>query len=552
MAANNTRAEESRRFRKLSAFLDRLGYKTIFTLAVIPFLPRLAAKIAEMEGRRKGFGVRQFKLNARGGTRLSAALYVPEGEGPFPALVMVHSWMFSRWQCHLYAPYFASAGYVVLAYDCRGWGSSKGRVQCADPESELRDLEDAIGWLLEKSGLALKDGALGVTGISYGGGHSFLIASRDPRVRAVVPMCGWTELRQSITPNNSAKIFWGLGLLLTASWATRLDPRNVLYRWFGIILFRRERIADYEKDMSLRSCLYDAEGTKTPMLIVGSWNDDLFEPNQIMEFYGKLDAPKMLYIRNGLHGLDPGFGPRWAGREIWELTRRWFDYWLKGEENGILSEPAVRLYKPWKGLVEAEDDWPPPDVKAHRVYLGRENGAFKMSSRPKGERGEFKLKPKLFSAANSGPSVVRPQAFGIPVPGPRKDAGKGYFSFTTSPAKRGFELLGIPTLRLRLKPLQERVQLNALLYDVPPSGGFPLLITYGTATLEGLTPGEETAITLDLIAADHLLGAGHCFRLTLSGANIPFVLPVLGEGAQVIYGDGESALELPLREVEEG
>jgi predicted acyl esterase len=552
MVVTKTRTEKNERPKKLAAFLNRLGYKTLLPLAILPFLPRIAVKVAEMEGKRKGFRVEQFKLTAGDGTRLSAALYVPQGEGPFPALVMVHSWMFSRWQCHLYAPYFASAGYVVLAYDCRGWGSSKGQVHCADPERELRDLQDAIDWLLEKSGLPLKEGALGVTGISYGGGHSFLIASRDPRVRTVVPMCGWTELKESITPHNSPKIVWGLLLLLTASWATRLDPRNVLYRWFGTILFRRGKIGDYERDMRLRSCLYDVDKIETPMLIVGSWNDDIFEPNQMMEFYSRLDAPKMLYIGNGLHGMDPGFGPRWAGKDIWELTRRWFDYWLKGEENGILSEPAVRLYKPWKRLVETEVDWPPPDVKTHRVYLGRENGSFKMSSRPKGERGEFVLKPKLLSAANSGPSVLRPQAFGIPVPGPKKETGEGYFSFTTSPAKKDFELVGIPRLQVRIKPLQERVQLNALLYDVSPSAGYPRLITYGTATLEGLTPGEELVTSLDLIATDHLLAAGHCFRLTLSGANIPFVLPVLGEGAQVIFGGEESALELPLREVKAG
>jgi predicted acyl esterase len=532
--------------------VSRMKIALAITLATLPFLPRLAAKAAEMEGKRKGFLVRQFKLTAQDGTRLSAALYVPDREGPFPALIMVHSWMFSRWQCHLYAPYFASQGYAVLAYDCRGWGSSRGQVHCCDPERELRDLESAIDWLLQKSGLPLAEEALGVTGISYGGGHSFLIASRDPRVKAVAPMCGWTELKESITPRNSPKILWGLGLLLTASWATRMDPRNVLYRWFATVLFRRGDIRDYERDMRLRSCLYDVEDIDTPMLIVGSWNDDLFEPNQMMGFYEKLEAPKMLYIGNGLHGLDPGLGPRWAGKDIWALTRRWFDYWLKGEENGILSEPAVRLYKPWKRAVEPEDDWPPADVKTHMVFLGEENGAFSMSSRPKGERGELKLKPKLLCFANSGPPVVRPQAFGIPVPGPKREAGEGYFSFTTSPARKDFELLGIPRLRVTINPLQERVQLNALLYDVPPSGGFPRLITYGTATLEGLAPREETAVSLDLVAADHLLEAGHSFRLTLCGANIPFVLPVLGEGARVIYGNGESALELPLREVSAG
>ena len=522
------------------------------TLLSFPLLPRLAVKVAEMEGRRRGFRVEQFKLTAKDGTRLSASLYVPGGEGPFPAVIMIHAWALSRWQCHLYAPYFASAGYVILTYDCRGFGSSKGEVHCADPERELCDLEDAIDWLLEKSGLPLKEGALGVTGISYGGGHSFLISARDPRVKTVVPMAGWTELKHSLTPQGSLKIFEGMVLLLTASWATKLDPGNILYRWLSTLLFKRGDYQAFAEDMRRRSCLYDVEKIDTPMLIVGSWNDDLFEPNQMMEFYEKLDAPKMLYIANGWHGFDPGLGPRWAGKDIWDLTRRWFDYWLKGEENGILCEPAVRLYKPWKRRVEPEVAWPPPDVKTHKVFLGRDNGSFKMSSRPKGERGELRLKPSLLNLATSGPSFVRPQAFGIPVPGPKREAGEGYFSFTTSPAKKGFELLGIPRLQVTIVPLHNKAQINALLYDVPPAGGFPRLITYGTTTLEGLAPGRETAVSLDLVAADHLLEAGHSFRLTFSGTNIPFVLPVLGAGVKVIYGGDDSTLELPLREVKAG
>ena len=79
-------------------------------LASLPFLPRAARKAAEIEGKRKGFEVKQLKLTARDGTRLSAALYTPRNEGPYSALLMVHSWMLLSWQCHLYAPYFACRG----------------------------------------------------------------------------------------------------------------------------------------------------------------------------------------------------------------------------------------------------------------------------------------------------------------------------------------------------------------------------------------------------------------------------------------------------------
>ncbi|WP_458010921.1 CocE/NonD family hydrolase [Candidatus Solincola sp.] len=521
-------------------------------IASLPALPALMQRMAQAEGERKGFRVEQFKLTARDGTKLSAALYVPRGEGPFPALVMVHSWMLNRWQCHLYAPYFASSGYVVLAYDCRGWGSSGGEVYCADPDHELNDLEDAINWLTERSGLPLKEGALGVTGISYGGGHSFLIALRDPRVRTVVPMAGWTDLSASLAPGGSVKFFWGFFLVLTATWATRLNPRNPLYRWTTTLLLGRGDRREFEENMRRRSCLHLAEECEKPMLIVGSWNDDLFEPNQMMDFYLRLKAPKMLYISNGIHGLDSAVGPRWAGKEIWELTRRWFDYWLKEEENGILDEPPVRLYRPWKKRVEAEEEWPPRGIRTHTIYLGRDEGQFKLTSKPKGRREEAVLRPRLLTPANSGPSIIRPQAMGLPVPGPRREAGDGFFSFTTSPAKRDFELLGIPRLRLRLVPRDRKAQVNALLYDVPPEdGGLPRLITYGTLTLEDVEPGRETEKVIELVAADYLLPRGHRFRLTLSGSNPTFVLPVTGKGLRVVYGDGLSYLELPLRESSE-
>ncbi len=530
-----------------------LGIRRLVRLSLVaslPALPALARKLAEAEGERKGFRVEQLKLTARDGTRLSAALYVPRGEGPFPALVMVHSWMFNRWQCHLYAPYFASSGYVVLAYDCRGWGSSGGQVHCADPDLELNDLEDVISWLTERSGLPLKEGALGVTGISYGGGHSFLIAMRDPRVRTVVPMAGWTDLAASLAPQGSVKFLWGFFLVLTATWATRLDPRNPLYRWTSTLLLGRGDLQAFREDMRKRSCLHLAEECDKPMLIVGSWNDDLFEPNQMMDFFSRLRAPKMLYITNSIHGLDAAVGPRWAGKKIWELTRRWFDYWLKGEENGILDEPPVLLYRPWKKRMEPEEGWPPRGIRVHTVYLGREEGLFKMTSKPGGRREETVLRPRLLTPANSGPSIVRPQAMGLHVPGPRREAGDGFFSFTTSPAKKDFELLGAPRLHLRVIPRSRRAQVNALLYDVPPEDeGLPRLITYGTATLEDAEPEKEVEQVVELVAADYLLPRGHRFRLTLTGSNPTFALPVPGKGLRVVYGDGLSYLELPLREV---
>lgn len=507
-------------------------------------LPRALERMAERDGERRGYRVKQFKLTARDGTRLSAMLYVPRGEGPFPALVMVHSWMFSRWQCHLYAPYFASEGYVVLSYDCRGWGSSGGEVTCADPQREINDLVDAVDWLLEESGVPVKEGALGVTGISYGGGHSFLIAARDPRVRTVVPMCGWTDLEASLAPQGSVKIVWGTFLVITASWATRLNPANILYRWMLSLLSRRN-LDRFREDMRARSVLHLAETVDRPMLIVASWNDDLFEPNQQMEFYRRLPGPKMLYMSNGIHGIDPGVGPRWTGREIWELTRRWFDYWLKGEENGILSEPPVRLYRPWDGTYSLEEDWPPPGLETAEFRLRQKDGRLLLSPGGGTERAVVKIPGIPVSAVSSGLPVLRLPALGIPVLGPEREKGLGYVSFTGPPLDGPRELLGAPRLELVVRPLSERLQLNGFLYDVPPAGR-PRLITHGTITLEG-EAGRERPAVMEMVAAYHLLRTGHRLRLALSCSDPLYVLPVRAKGGEITTGDPRARLLVPWR-----
>jgi predicted acyl esterase len=540
MHSKKTKLKKSR----LSAFfkISALGL-----LASLPALPSLATRLLEQEGARKGYRVEQFRIHARDGTRLSSVAYVPEGEGPFPAIIMVHSWFFCRWQCHLYAPYFASDGYIVLAYDCRGWGTSGGQLHIADPEHELADLEDVLDWLTEESGLPLDKNAIGVTGISYGGGHSYLIASRDERVKTAVPMNGWTDLENSINPNGSLKIAWGAFLVATATWATKLDPRNDLYRWVYTLLLKRDNYREFEEDMRGRSAIYH-ERPKCPMFIFCAWNDDLFEPNQNLKYFERLDQPKMLYIGNGFHGSDAGVGPRLWGRELWALVKRWFDYWLKGVENGVLSEPQVRIFRPWKGEVEAEETWPPPDVKYHTLYPKRSNGEFRIASRHEGERGLATLTPQLIPNITSGPSIVRLEAMGLHMPGPLKDAGNGFFSFTTSPSKRDYELLGIPKLHLTLIPLAKRLQVNAILYDVP-SEGLPRVITYGTISLDNVIIGTEIAADMELVAGDYLIPKGNRIRLTLSGSNLPFALPVLGKGTQIVYGDGATNLMLPLRAV---
>ena len=138
----------------------------------------------------------------------------PAGDGPFPTIVMLHGYGGSKANFEASKPegdgqpssdpgsattyhwnsnFFARRGYAVVNPSARGFGRScgqpasrtpdcaKGWIHLADQRYEARDSQYLLGLLVDE-GVA-KPGALGVTGISYGGGQSLELAYLRDRIR---------------------------------------------------------------------------------------------------------------------------------------------------------------------------------------------------------------------------------------------------------------------------------------------------------------------------------------------------------------------------------
>ena len=147
------------------------------------------------------------------GSRLAAEVLRPKGEaGHLPAIVLAHGWGgLKEHLIELYGRAFASEGYVVLAFDYRGWGGSDGRIiassdtpmlkdpgeelhkvrvlrEIVDPVDQVADVRNAFAWLIAEEGV--DPARVGLWGSSYGGGHVTSVAGMDARVRAVVAQIG--------------------------------------------------------------------------------------------------------------------------------------------------------------------------------------------------------------------------------------------------------------------------------------------------------------------------------------------------------------------------
>jgi ABC-2 type transport system ATP-binding protein len=104
------------------------------------------------------------------------------------------------------------AGYNVLTWDPRGFGSSGGQVQVDHPDYEARDVSALIDWLAQQPEAQLDkagDPRVGMNGSSYGGGIQWITAARDPRVDVITPNISWNSLISSLYKERALKFGWG-------------------------------------------------------------------------------------------------------------------------------------------------------------------------------------------------------------------------------------------------------------------------------------------------------------------------------------------------------
>lgn len=123
---------------------------------------------------------------ASGQDSCAAWLYLPDGDGPFPAVVLAHGWSGVREQrLDAYAERFAAAGLAALVFDYRHFGASSGEPrQLLDIKRQLADWAAAVAFA--RSRPEIDAGRVGLWGTSFSGGHVIETAARDPQIGAVV------------------------------------------------------------------------------------------------------------------------------------------------------------------------------------------------------------------------------------------------------------------------------------------------------------------------------------------------------------------------------
>jgi fermentation-respiration switch protein FrsA (DUF1100 family) len=121
------------------------------------------------------------------GETLSALLFLPDGEGPFPCVVLGGGWCYVKELVQpQYARAFAQSGLAALVFDYRYMGASTGQPrQHIDPWQQIEDYRNTISYAEARP--EIDRSRIGAWGISYSGGHVLILGAIEARVRAI---CG--------------------------------------------------------------------------------------------------------------------------------------------------------------------------------------------------------------------------------------------------------------------------------------------------------------------------------------------------------------------------
>jgi pimeloyl-ACP methyl ester carboxylesterase len=134
--------------------------------------------------------------NEKAGIMLAGTLTIPEGKGPFPAVILItgsgsqnrNEELMGHKPFLVIADYLSRNGIAVLRCDDRGVGQSQGTPLNATSEDFATDAEAAYLYLRTRK--EIRPESIGLAGHSEGGLIAPIVASSDPRIAFIIALAG--------------------------------------------------------------------------------------------------------------------------------------------------------------------------------------------------------------------------------------------------------------------------------------------------------------------------------------------------------------------------
>nr|WP_286194757.1 CocE/NonD family hydrolase [Synechococcus sp. CCY 0621] len=493
-------------------------------------------------------------LQLADGVRLTSRLWHPDGEGPWPVLVMRQPYgrAIASTVTYAHPSWYAGHGFLVVVQDVRGRGASDGCF--AGFAQEAADGAATIRWA---RGLEGSNGRVGSYGFSYQGLSQLLNSAGNDD--AALPdclspaMCGLDERLHWASEGGAH--WWALGL----GWALQLAAEGCRRRgdgagWRQIRRslqqghFCDEGLALLERydpaGMGLRWLKQDPcvpEGwtvhtaapalLRRPMLLIGGWHDPHL--NGVLDLWARARAA------GGSPGLLIGAWSHldWNGgldSELLAFFRRHLQDPAPGTSAPAAPEAPIRLQCCASGAWHSAGDASEPQGAA--IGWSLHSGGL---AAIRCDEGELRPEP-----AGRGVVVLvhdpwrpvpgRGGHLGL-VPGPVEradlDRRADVACFSSAPLEHDLWLLGIFRLQLRVNADQPSFDLCAALSEVSPDGRSVRQLSTGVARFSPRELSAESHRTVALQPLATLVAAGQRLRLSVAAAAWPLIAVNPGDGS---------------------
>ncbi|TMV91796.1 CocE/NonD family hydrolase [Thioclava sp. BHET1] len=257
--------------------------------------------------------------------------------------------------------YWCAHGYAVVNADARGAMSSEGDIYCWGRQ-EGRDGHDLVEWV---AGQSWSNEKVGMTGTSWLAiVQWFVAAEQPPHLAAISPCEGWTDLyRNDVVRGGIPDVGFNDFMLSKFAGGGRVEDIAAQVR-------TEATMNDYWRDK-----IPDLSKITIPTLVISSWTNLIHACGAFNGWRNLASAQKWLRVHN-THEWYHYYSEA-------DDLRRFFDRFLKGEDNGWDDTPPVRLavLDPGKGDIvdRAETDFPLPRTAYTSLYLDASDGRMQTS-----------------------------------------------------------------------------------------------------------------------------------------------------------------------------
>lgn len=475
--------------------------------------------------------VETFWVPMADGTELVTDVHLPEGDAPFPSVLLR-----STYGRGVTPPHLIKAGYAVVVQDVRGMGESDGEPYVFHYEGwreGLTDGADTVAWIRRQPWC---DGNVATYGGSALGITQALLAPSTDGLKAQFIHAAVGDLYHF------------------AAYHGGVFRQNMLENWLKGIK-QAQLIPIYREhpryDAFWRYYNADARAAEitAPALFVGGWYD-IFQQGIINAFQARevnggdgARGKNLLIMTWGAHGPDitDDYGLKGNRFEVKEqdVYRAFLDYHLRGNEHALDNVPKVHYYLMGDDVApdapgnewRTADTWPPYPTHDTPFYLGAD-GALTMGVAAEDHTAlQYTFDPANPVPTHGGANLfLRSGAFD------QRHVREGRYDilvFATDPLEEPLEIVGRVRVKLFVSSDAPDTDFTAKLVDVFPAGDEREILMldgiqrvkarYSLGEAAPLLTGPEEVVELevDLWSTAWVLNTGHRIGLHVSSSNAP-------------------------------